>query len=80
MVAHAVNMVTERFICIGGDSHIYSNQWEGVEEQLSREPMENTAWVKLNPDIKNIFDFKFEDIEIMDYVSHDKIVFPMAAI
>lgn len=80
MVAQSVNMVAERLVVIGGDSHIYQNQWEGIREQQSRSMMEATAWVKLNPEIKNIFDFTADDIEICNYISHDKITFPSAAI
>jgi len=80
MLAQCVGMVAERFVWIGGDTHCYSNQWDGIREQQKRTFMEPTAWVQLNPEIKNIFDFTADDIEIKDYQSHPAIKFPKAAV
>ena len=55
-----------------GNAHIYSNHFEQVKLQLTREPLP-LPQVRLNPEIKNIDDFKFEDIELVDYQSHGVI-------
>lgn len=74
-------MVPEEFIWVGGDVHIYTNQEEGIREQLSRQPLYQVQpKVRLNPEIKNLFDFTYEDIEIVDYESHPAIKFPEAAV
>ena len=80
MVAQCVGMVAERFIWVGGDTHEYVNQKDGANEQLTREPMDSCATVRLNPNITNIFDFKFTDINIEGYESHPAIKFPEAAV
>jgi thymidylate synthase len=77
MMAHVTNMVPFDFVHAIADAHIYSDQIEGVDEQLSREPMPlPTLW--LNPNVKELDDFTFEDIEIRDYVSHKAIKYPVA--
>ena len=60
------------FVHTFGDTHIYLNHFEQVKLQLSREPMPLPK-LKLNKEIKNIEDFKFEDIEILNYNSHPPI-------
>lgn len=80
LVAQSVNMVAERFVWVGGDTHIYRGQEKGIAEQMLRKPLDTCATVKLNPDIKNIFDFKYADIKIEDYECHDAIKFPDAAV
>lgn len=80
MVAQCVNMVAERFVWVGGDSHVYSDQIEGITEHMSREPLDQEPKVRLNPDIKNIFDFKFEDINVEGYDPLGPIKFPAAAV
>lgn len=72
MIAQCVGMVPSEFIWTGGDCHLYDNHEEQVKELLKREPKKLPS-VKLNPDIKNIFDFKFEDIELVDYDPHPLI-------
>ena len=54
------------------NAHIYSNHFEQVKLQLTREPLALPT-VKINPDVKNIDDFKFEDIELIGYQSHPAI-------
>jgi thymidylate synthase len=66
MVAQVCNLKPGDFIHTLGDAHIYANHMEQVKLLLSRTP-KDLPQLKLNPEIKNIFDFKFEDIEILNY-------------
>ncbi|MBC7420441.1 MAG: thymidylate synthase [Bdellovibrio sp.] len=66
MVAQVCNLEVGEFIHTLGDAHIYSNHMEQVKLLLSRTP-KTLPTLKLNPDVKDIFDFKFEDIEVLNY-------------
>lgn len=66
MIAHCLNMTVGKFIHTMGDAHIYKKHIEGAELQLSRTPTELPT-VKINPDVKSIFDFKPEDFTLLDY-------------
>jgi len=72
MVAQVCGLQPGDFIHTLGDAHIYSNHLEQVKTQLQRE-LKPLPRLKLNPSIKNIFDFKFEDIAIDGYESHPAI-------
>jgi thymidylate synthase len=72
MVAQVCDLEVGEFIHTLGDAHIYSNHMEQVHTLLSREPRPLPK-LKLNPDIKNIFDFKYEDIQIIGYDPHPVI-------
>lgn len=72
MVAQVCELEVGEFIHTLGDAHIYLNHIEQVDLQLTREPLELPK-LKLNPKIKNIEDFKYEDIEIVDYKFHPPI-------
>ena len=77
MIAQACDLEIGEFIWTGGDCHLYQNHIEQVNEQLSREAYElPTLW--LNPDIKDIFDFTFDDIRVENYKSHPAIKAPVA--
>ena len=77
MIAQICELEVGEVICSTGDSHIYNNHVEQVKEQLKREPLPlPKLW--LNPEIKNIDDFKYEDIKLIDYVSHSAIKGTMA--
>lgn len=77
MIAQICDLSVGDFVYTMGDMHIYHNHFDGVSEQLSRQPMAMPSlW--LNPEIKNIFDFTMNDIKLIDYNSHDKINFEMA--
>lgn len=77
MVAQVCNLEVGEFVWTGGDCHIYNNHIDQVKLQLTREIYEPPT-LKLNPDITDIFDFKFEDIEIINYKSHAAIKAPIA--
>jgi thymidylate synthase len=65
------------FVHTTGDTHIYTNHFEQVELQLSREPRALPV-MKINPDVKDIFDFKYEDFELVGYDPHPRISAPVA--
>ncbi|MFI0459018.1 MAG: thymidylate synthase, partial [Candidatus Thiodiazotropha endolucinida] len=60
-----------------GDAHLYSNHLEQVDLQLSREPRKLPK-MKINPVVNSIFDFCFEDFELVDYDPHPHIKAPVA--
>lgn len=77
MIAQVCDLAVGDFVWTGGDTHLYSNHFEQAKLQLSRTPLP-LCQLKLNPQIKCIFDFSFDDIEIMNYQSHDAIKAPVA--
>ncbi len=72
MMAQVTGLKEGDFVHTLGDAHIYNNHMEQVQLQLSREPRA-LPQMKINPDVKNIFDFKFEDFELTDYDPHPHI-------
>ena len=72
MIAQCTNMIADHLIFNGGDCHLYSNHMEAVEKQLMNIP-KDLCRVRLNPNVKNIFDFKYEDITFVGYESHGPI-------
>lgn len=79
MVSQVTGLQPWEFIHSFGDVHIYSNHFDQVKLQLSREPKPFPT-IKLNPEIRNIDDFKFEDIILENYDSHPWIKAPIANI
>jgi len=77
MIAQVCDLEAGEFIWTGGDTHIYSNHFEQVELQLSREPRALPK-MTLNPNVKNIFDFKPEDFTLTGYDPHPAIKAPVA--
>jgi len=69
MVAQVTGIPAGEFVHTFGDVHIYSNHFDQVKEQLSRTPFDFPT-VKLNPEIKNIDDFTYEDITLENYQAH----------
>ncbi len=77
MVAQQCDLEVGDFIWTGGDCHIYSNHFEQVELQLSREPYPYPRLnIKRRP--PSLFDYEFEDFEILDYQHHPHIKAPVA--
>jgi thymidylate synthase len=72
MMAQATGLQPGDFVWTGGDVHIYQNHLEQVKLQLTREPMK-LPQMKINPEVKSIFDFKFDDFELAGYESHPHI-------
>jgi len=77
MIAQVVDLTPGDFVHTFGDLHLYNNHLEQAREQLTREyrPLPR---MKLNPAIKNIRDFKFEDFELVNYDPHPSIKAPIA--
>lgn len=72
MIAQVCGYEAGEFIHTFGDAHIYSNHFEQVNLQMSRAPRALPI-MKINPDIDNIFDFKYEDFELLNYDPHPHI-------
>jgi thymidylate synthase len=72
MLAQVCGYESGEFIHVIGDAHIYLNHIEQVQEQLTREP-KDLPTLKLNPKIKSLFDFSFEDIGLEDYEPYPPI-------
>ncbi len=72
MIAQVTGLEVGDFVHTLGDAHIYNNHFEQVELQMSREPYA-LPQMKINPDVKNIEDFKFEDFELVNYECHPLI-------
>ncbi len=77
MMAQVCDLEVGEFVHTFGDVHIYNNHFEQVEKQFSREP-KSLPTMKLNPNIKNIFDFDFEDFTLENYDPHPGIKAPVA--
>ncbi|MCE7993217.1 MAG: thymidylate synthase [Roseivirga sp.] len=72
MMAQVCDLEPGEFVHTFGDAHLYSNHMEQAELQLSRD-FRPLPTMKINPDVKNIFDFKFEDFELLGYEPHPHI-------
>jgi thymidylate synthase len=72
MVAQVTGLEAGDFVHTFGDAHIYNNHLEQVDLQISRTPMALPT-MKINPEVKSIFDFKFADFELVNYESHPHI-------
>jgi thymidylate synthase len=77
MIAQVCDLEPGEFVHTFGDVHIYNNHIEQVKLQLSRTPFPLPG-MKLNPSVKNIFDFKFEDFALENYQCHPAIKAPVA--
>lgn len=77
MIAQVCELEVGEFIHTLGDAHLYLNHLEQADEQLSRAP-HALPKMHLNPKINNIFDFRYEDFSLRDYISHPRIQAPIA--
>lgn len=77
MIAQVTGLQPGEFVHTFGDAHLYLNHLEQAELQLSRKPYPLPA-MRLNPEVKSIFDFKYEDFELVGYRCHPKIPAPIA--
>ena len=72
MVAQVCDLELGDFVHTLGDAHLYLNHLEQAELQLSREPRKLPV-LKINPDVKELLDFKYEDFELLNYDPHPHI-------
>jgi thymidylate synthase len=77
MIAQVCGLKPGEFIHTFGDVHLYSNHFEQADEQLKRLPYPLPR-MHLNPDVKDIFAFKFEDFDLQGYRFHPHIPAPVA--
>jgi thymidylate synthase len=77
MIAQVCDMDLGEFVWTGGDTHLYSNHFEQANLQLTRTPFPLPT-MKINPEVRDIFSFKFEDFELIHYQSHPGIKAPVA--
>lgn len=77
MMAQVLGMKVGKFIWVGGDTHIYLNHLEQVQELLSRQIFRGPT-LELNPNVKDLFGFTLDDIKLNNYQSHPAIKAPMA--
>tara|TARA_R110002096_G_scaffold415163_1_gene616705 strand:+ start:98950 stop:99744 length:795 start_codon:yes stop_codon:yes gene_type:complete len=72
MIAQVCDLEIGDFVHTFGDAHLYLNHMEQIDLQLSRDP-KPLPTMAINPDVKDIFDFKFEDFELQNYEAHPHI-------
>lgn len=77
MIAQVCELKVGEFIHTFGDAHLYNNHLEQTNELLSRE-IRNLPTMKINPEVKNIFNFKYEDFTLENYNPHPSIKAPVA--
>ncbi len=77
MLAQVCDLQPGDFVHTFGDAHLYTNHMEQVELQLQRQPM-NLPTMVINPEIKDLFDFRFDDFTLQDYEHHPHISAPVA--
>lgn len=77
MIAQVTGLKAGEFVHTFGDAHLYSNHFEQAKLQLTRTPLALPT-MKLNPDVKDLFKFKYEDFELENYVAAPHIKAPVA--
>lgn len=77
MVAQVTGLRPGDFVHTFGDAHLYLNHMEQVETQLSREPLPLPT-MEINPQVKNLFEFEYEDFQLLNYQAHPHISAPIS--
>ncbi|SOC40214.1 thymidylate synthase [Rhizobium subbaraonis] len=77
MVAQVTDLLPGDFVHTLGDAHIYSNHFEQAEQQLGRKP-KPLPFMKINPEVKDLFGFRYEDFELVGYEADASIKAPIA--
>ena len=77
MVAHVCELAPGEFVHTFGDVHLYGNHVEQAKRQLARKPYAPPT-VELNPDVRDLFAFRFEDLRLLDYQAHPPIAADVA--
>jgi thymidylate synthase len=77
MIAQVSGLKPGEFVHTLGDAHLYSNHLEQADLQLQRTPFSLPS-MRINPDVSNLFDFCFDDFELLDYQAHEHIRAPVA--
>jgi thymidylate synthase len=77
MIAQVTGLRPGEFVHTFGDAHLYLNHLEQVDLQLTRKPLPLPE-MKINPEVKSIFDFSYDDFELINYQTHPGIAAPIA--
>ena len=77
MIAQVTGLDVGDFVHTFGDAHIYVNHTEQVKLQLSREPRQRPT-LQINPAVQSLFDFRYDDFELLGYDPHPRIIAPVA--
>ncbi|RME84305.1 MAG: thymidylate synthase, partial [Zetaproteobacteria bacterium] len=77
MIAHVLGLEAHEFVHVIGDCHLYHNHFEQARTQLARTPRPLPK-MRLNPDVKDLFAFRYEDFELTGYDPHPPIKAPIA--
>lgn len=78
IIAKKVNMIPNELIAFLGDTHIYLNQIDGVKQQIKRQPLKLPEIQISNKRIDDISEYNIDDIQLVNYKSHEKIEFPLS--
>ena len=77
MMAHVTRLAPGEFVHTMGDAHLYLNHLDQADRQLEREPLA-LARLELNPDVRDIFGFTYDDVRVVGYEAHPHISAPVA--
>ena len=77
MIAQVTGLAPGEFVHTLGDAHLYMNHLEQADLQLTRDPLPPPQ-MKINPEVSSIFDFHYEDFDLVGYQAHPSIPAPIA--